>query len=108
MLNKLREFDIAFWNWMRHSGTIAWARLQVFANSILAVLVVTDVSAVPYFRDHPEFLVYWNVISGVISEYIRRRGTETVTTEQYVPSMDRTVEVTKLVDTNAVPPTPKG
>lgn len=104
------EWEIKFWNWMRNSGTIAWARLSVFLNALLAVLIVTDVSGLPFFKNHPEWLIYWNILNGVITELIRRRGTEVVTTEAYVPAVGKTVEVTKLIDTNAGPPPmpPKG
>ncbi len=88
---------VKFWNWMRSSGTIAWARLQVAIGALIAVLSVTDVSPLPFFKNHPDWLLYWMIINGFLTEYIRRRGTDVVTMQTYVADVGP-VEVVKLVD----------
>jgi hypothetical protein len=62
-------------NWFVHSETIFWARLQVIAGVIWAVISVADLS--PLLS--PKALAIWLIINGIISEYLRRRGTDTVT-----------------------------
>ncbi|UQR66233.1 hypothetical protein LRP30_13680 [Bradyrhizobium sp. C-145] len=106
MIATLKAGQVKFWNWMRNSGTIAWSRLQVLLGALFAVLSVTDLSPLPIFKDHPDWLLYWMIVNGFISEYIRRRGTEVVQTQAYVPDVGH-VDVVKLVDTNVAPP-PKG
>lgn len=107
MMKSLGEFNLKFWNWMRHSGTIAWARLTVLVNAILIVLVTTDLSGLPAFVKHPEWLIYWNIFNGVITELIRRRGNTVETYETYVPAIQKTAPVTVLVPDN-LPPPPQG
>jgi hypothetical protein len=107
MMKKLHEFNLTFWNWMRHSGTIAWARLSILINTILIVLVTTDLSALPAFAKHPDWLIYWNIINGVITEYIRRRGNTVETYDTYVPSLEKTAPITVLVP-DRLPPPPQG
>lgn len=106
-ITSFQEWYIKFWNWMRYSGTIAWARLSVLVNTVLVVLIASDVSGLPIFKTHPEWLIYWNIINGVITELIRRNGTTVQTTDTYIPSLNKTVEVTKLIDTNYSGPPPE-
>ena len=58
--------------WFLHSETILWARLQMFVGAVWTVLSVADLSPVL----NPKLLTYWLVASGVISELVRRRGSE--------------------------------
>lgn len=62
-------------NWFVHSETILWARLQVAAGIIWAVLSVTDMA--PLLT--PKWLAIWGIVTGIIGEYLRRRGTQTMT-----------------------------
>jgi len=32
----------------------------------------TDLSPLPIFKDHPDWLLYWLIVNGFISEFIRR------------------------------------
>lgn len=107
-MTSFREWYIKFWNWMRQSGTIAWARLSVLVNSILVVLVATDLSGLPAFSKHPEWLIYWNIINGVLTELIRRQGNTVQTFDTYVPELNKSVEVTRLVPDPLPPPPPQG
>lgn len=94
----LKSIYVKFWSWMRSSGTIAFARLQVLIGIVLTVLSTTDVT--PIFKDHPQWLVWWTIASGVIAEYVRRRGTEVVSVPTYVPESGTTVDVLKLKSTD--------
>ncbi|MEH2525878.1 MULTISPECIES: hypothetical protein [unclassified Bradyrhizobium] len=93
-----QQWKLKFWNWVRNSGTIAWARLQILVGCIWVALQATDLS--PLLP--PKYFTAWLIISGFITEYIRRRGTEVVSTDAYVPDVGH-VEVVKLVDTSAAP-----
>lgn len=94
----LKSLYVKFWSWMRSSGTIAFARLQVLLGVIMTVLTTTDVT--PLFRNHPEWLVWYTIVVGLITEYIRRRGTEVVSIPTYVPEAGTTVDVLKLASTD--------
>jgi hypothetical protein len=59
--------------WFLHSEIILWARLQVLVGAIWTVLSTADLSPVL----DPKWMTYWLIINGVISELLRRRGTET-------------------------------
>jgi hypothetical protein len=61
-------------DWFRNSETILWSRLQVLVGAIWVVLSAADLSPVLSGK----YLTYWLVFNGVVSELIRRRGTETV------------------------------
>lgn len=93
---RLEAWKLKFWAWMSNSGTILWARLQVLGNAILGVLVMTDVSALGIFNSHPEYLVYWNIVSGVIAELIRKNNTITEMGSVYVPDYGRVETATLL------------
>ena len=58
--------------WFKRSETIFFARLQVFLGAVFAVLTVTDLS--PLLP--PKYLTIWLIISGVITELLRRRNAE--------------------------------
>ena len=58
-------------NWFWHSETILWARLQVLFGVVWVVLSATDLSPVL----DAKYMTYWLIVSGVITELLRRRGT---------------------------------
>lgn len=62
-----------FWNWFSNSAIILWSRFQVLFGSIVAVLLITDMT--PWLP--AKYLAIWIPINGVISEYLRRMNTET-------------------------------
>lgn len=66
-----------FWNWFYNSATILWARFQVLFGSIIAVLIVTDMT--PWLP--AKYLVMWIPINAVLTEYLRRSNTEKGTVE---------------------------
>ena len=59
-------------NWFQHSEVLVWARLQVLVGTVWTVLSTTDMSPLL----NPKYLTWWLIINGVITEYLRRRGTE--------------------------------
>lgn len=67
-MSKLQQL----WNWIRvwshDSGTILLARIQLLVGSIWAVLVMSDLTGVLPAK----WLPYWLIISGVITEMVRR------------------------------------
>lgn len=63
-------------NWFARSETILWARFKTFIGILWTVLSATDLSPIM----SAQLLAYWLIIDGVVSEYLRRRGTETVVT----------------------------
>ena len=75
-------------NWLKnlfwHSETILWARLQVLFGVVWTVLAVTDLSPLL----DAKYMTYWLIISGVITELLRRRGTTGQTV--MVAQMDKT------------------
>jgi hypothetical protein len=64
MINGVKNF---FW----HSETILWARLQVLFGVVWTVLSVTDLSPLL----DAKYMTYWLIVSGVITELLRRKGT---------------------------------
>ena len=103
---RLEAWHLKFWNWMSGSGTILWSRLLFFANAVLAVAVATDMSAVPWFKEHPQYLIYWNMFAAVVTEMIRKSNTEYETRTVYIPDYGH-VDATMIVDKQSPPP-PKG
>lgn len=61
-------------DWFRNSETILFARMQVMVGVVWTVLSVSDLS--PLLSG--KYLTYWLIFSGIVSEYLRRRGTDTV------------------------------
>lgn len=61
-------------DFFRNSETILWARLQVLIGAVWVVLSTADLSPVLSGK----YLTYWLILNGVVSELLRRRGTETV------------------------------
>ena len=55
------------------SGTLVFARLQVLAGVAFEVLKHTDLS--PLITNQ-KYMTYWLIASGVISEMVRRSGSE--------------------------------
>ena len=68
MWTKIKAF---FYN----SETILWARIQLVVGATWAVLLTTDLSPIISGK----WLTYWMIFSGVVTELLRRRGTETDT-----------------------------
>ena len=66
-LNKIK-------NWFVHSETIFWARLQIAFGIIWTAVSVVDLS--PLLS--PKWFALWCIANGIISELLRRRGTNTV------------------------------
>lgn len=58
--------------WFVYSETILWARLQVFVGVVWSVLAASDLSPLL----NPKWMTWWLIFSGVVTEYLRRRGTE--------------------------------
>lgn len=100
---RLHAWYLKFWNWMSGSGTILWTRFLFVANTVLGVLVVVDASALPWFKAHPEYLVYWNMFAAIVGELIRKSGTDYEMRPVYVPDYG-TVETVKLVPKPLDPP----
>ncbi len=61
-------------DWFHNSETILWARLQVLVGIVWTVLSTADLSPVLSGK----YMTYWLVFSGVVTEMMRRRGTEVV------------------------------
>jgi hypothetical protein len=61
-------------NWFARSETILWARIQLAAGIIWTVLSTSDLAPLL----DPKWLTYWLIFSGIVTEFLRRRGTETV------------------------------
>ena len=55
--------------WFKNSTTILWARLQVLAAAVWAVLTQTDLA--PLLDQ--KWLTGWLILSGVVTELTRRR-----------------------------------
>lgn len=58
-----------FNSWFKDSETIVWARVQMFVGALWIAASSTDLS--PIFPS--KYLPVWLVISGAITEYLRRR-----------------------------------
>ena len=66
-----------FNNWCANSGTIIWSRIKTFVGIVWTVLASQDLSVIL----NPKWLLYWMVFDGIVSELIRRSGTETKTAQ---------------------------
>ena len=58
--------------WFNRSEVIFWARFQVIIGAVWVGLSAVDLSPVLSSK----YLTYWLILNGVITEYLRRRGTE--------------------------------
>ena len=58
--------------WFYNSETILWARIQMIVGVVWTVLLTTDLSPIMSGK----MLTYWLIFSGVVTELLRRRGTE--------------------------------
>mgnify|MGYP001563001663 CR=1 FL=1 len=56
----------------KDSETIFWARLQAFAGVVFTVLSTVNLS--PLLP--PKYLTIWLILSGVVTELLRRRRVE--------------------------------
>ncbi|MCK1670320.1 hypothetical protein [Bradyrhizobium sp. 150] len=88
-------------NWFWHSETILFARLQVAFGIIWVVLSETDLS--PVLSGH--YLTYWLIISGIITEILRRRNTQPGSMV-IAPPAPGTVEPVKAAYLMSPPPGP--
>lgn len=89
-----------FWNWFYNSASILWARFQVLFGSIVAVLLVTDMT--PWLP--AKYLVMWIPINGIITEYLRRVNTQTNT----AVVSDQKLSVKEIVFLKPPSPVPAG
>ena len=64
-----------FWNWFDNSSTILWSRFQVLFGCIWTVLSITDMA--PWMP--PKYIPIWAIINGIVTEYLRRIQTQTIT-----------------------------
>jgi len=83
-------------NWFRRSETIVWARLQLLVGCVWTALSMTDMAPIL----DPKYLTYWLIFSGAVTEYLRRRGTETqsVLINPNAPAGEAPVIATYLTD----------
>ena len=79
-----------------------WARFQVLLGSIVAVLLVTDMT--PWLP--AKYLVMWIPINGIITEYLRRVNTQTTTA--VVVSDDQKSVKSEIVFLQPPNPVPEG
>lgn len=68
MIAWIKAKSAALWAWCKHSHTIMFARLQVLAGSVWAVLTTGDLA--PLLE--PRWLTVWLIVSGTITEFARR------------------------------------
>lgn len=101
MMKKLHEWDVAFWNWFNGSGTILWARVQMLFGVLMFAATSTDITQLSFFREHPNWVIYWAMLNGFVTEYVRRRNTETVMIPTTLPD-GTPVQVRQLIQ--APPP----
>jgi hypothetical protein len=92
----------AIQNWFWRSETIAWARLQVAFGIVWTVLSATDLSPLL----NPQWMTYWLIASGIISELLRRRGTIKQTVIVPEQATDGTVQAVPKSFLTSVPPGP--
>ena len=76
-------------NWFRSSETIFWARLQVLVGSLWVALSASDLS--PLLS--PKYMAIWMIVNGFITEYLRRRRTETVVAPAVDPGSPPTISL---------------
>jgi hypothetical protein len=79
-------------NWFRNSETIFWSRLQVLVGSLWVALSASDLSPLL----NPKYMAIWLIFNGFITEYLRRRSTETVTVPPVVPGEPPVVKLVSL------------
>ena len=66
----------SMWAAFGNSETIVWTRIQVLIGAVWVGLSGTDLSPVL----NPKYMVYWLIINGIVTEYLRRRNDNTITT----------------------------
>lgn len=59
-------------DWCKRSEVVAWARIQVLVGAVWMALSASDLSPLL----DPKYLTYWLIFNGIITELLRRRGTE--------------------------------
>jgi hypothetical protein len=58
--------------WFNSSEVIFWARAQVVVGAVWTALSASDLSPLL----DPKWLTYWLIANGIVTELLRRRGTE--------------------------------
>src|SRR6185369_8907057 len=63
--------------WFKDSEVLIFARLQVLIALVLAGLqfvwpIVTNIDATPFFGDNQKYMAVWLLISGLVTEGLRR------------------------------------
>ena len=71
MWQKLKAWVQWAVGWSHESGTIVWARIQVYLGIFLGVLVTVDLS--PFFTFNPKLMIAYMIVNGMLIEMIRRR-----------------------------------
>lgn len=114
-MQRLNDFKIAFWNWVRNSGTVLWARVQYIFGIIFAGLIATfanyDFTQLASFDMTTAFkMLIGAAISGVITEFVRKAGTVVQsTTVSNAATNFKPVEVLTLERAEPLPaPPPAG
>jgi hypothetical protein len=100
-MSRWQKFKIAAWNWVRNSGTILWARVNMLVGTIWVVLSQTDLSSIL----NPKYLTYWLIVNGIITELVRRNGNtvQTVTVANAETNF-QPVEIKRLERVEPNPP----
>ena len=101
LITRWQKIKLAFWNWVRNSGTILWARINVLFGAVWVTLSQTDLSAVL----NPKYLTYWMIINGIITELVRRNGNtvQTVTVATAETNF-QPVQIQRLERVDPIPP----
>ncbi len=108
------NWKIKTWNWFRNSGTLVWARLQYIVGAVVAGLIATfsnyDWTQLASFDAKTAFkMLLLSVVSGVVTEFVRRSGTRVEATTVVNEHTDyKPVEVLTLERVVPVPPPPAG
>lgn len=89
-------------NWFWRSETIAFGRAQVFVGAVWAALSQTDLAPLL----NPKLMTYWLIVSGVITELLRRRGSIQHTVVVAEQAKDGTVKPVEVSYLQTAPPGP--
>lgn len=102
MMDEIKAWWESVKNWFWRSETILWARLQVLVGAIWTALQATDLSPVL----NPKLMTYWLIVSGVITELVRRRGSDKVTVVVPQEQSDGSVKAVPVSFLQTPPPGP--
>lgn len=70
MYQTIKVNAIKFHQSFRSSATIVFARLQILLAALWTVLIATDLAPI---IQNPKYVTAWLILSGLITEYCRRR-----------------------------------